>query len=381
MKKLLLFILSVLLSGCLESNVIEVKHSDDFTSELIGEIELYSSKSEYSVNLCDNNNLCIYEYYMDKVDKNYQIDLNTNEIIEIDEKTIDENIESLKTYMFDNGFKIYRERTHVDHIYTTTYYYEKDGIKTKLIERVNDLSNDSYNSLKVTYDTNGKDFFFFIEKNDYMSINQVIDGKLEEIDQIPLIDQGIQLLYINPIEEGLCYHYENDEMIRNVLNGEELILKKIDGDKKLISWSINGIVPEQLVYEEKGIITLHINNEVYELGINSDYLIRDDYILYTAWREDFSGKDTFYLDRNENKRYILSEYLDFTSHLFSGNVHLSYLPNDKTPYKIVFVDHKDITAISLPFPADFEYHYLYDEHTIVFIGKEGNVLQFYKVKF
>ena len=70
------------------------------------------------------------------------------------------------------------------------------------------------------------------------------------------------------------------------------------------------------------------------------------------------------------------------SSFFIGNVHLSYLPNDKeAPYKIVIVENKEISAISLPFPAEFEYRYLYDGHTIIFIGKEGNRLQFYKVKF
>lgn len=384
MKKVFLLIMALFLSGCVETNVIEVKESFDYTSELIGEIELYDSNSDYSIIFEGKNLLYVNEFYMDNPVRYYQFDLTTNEISEINEIENDEIIEgteTLRNYLFIGEFNIFKIANQKDHIYTKTYYYEKDGEVTKLIEEVIDLSDKTYEPYKLTYDSDGKNVYFYVEKNDYMSINQVIDGQLEEIDQVPLIDQGIELLYIEALDEGVCYHYENDEMIRRIINDEELIVKKKEGNKKLISWEIEGLNPKKLVYEEDNIVTLQLENEVYKLGFNSSFEIQDDYILYTNWKDDFSEKETFYIDREENKTYLLSEYFDLT-YSYLDNIYVSYLPNDQeNPYKIINVNHKDISMISLPFTSDFSFNCIVDEHVFIFSYKEGNVLQFYKVTF
>ena len=170
MKKLLIFIFSIVLVGCVDTNVIEVKHSDDFTSELIAEIELYSQDSVYSANRCDVSKICINEYYQNEIDKTYELDLTNNVITEIDQEYNNEEVvsEVFTHLLYDNEFKIYYENIFENHYMNKKYYYEKDGIKTKLIDYTINMKEHSENHLYSDYLFTENDFYFLLPKDNYI---------------------------------------------------------------------------------------------------------------------------------------------------------------------------------------------------------------------
>ena len=384
MKKLLIFILSIVLVGCVDANVIEVKHSDDFTSELIAEIELDNQDSVYSVNRCDLKKICINEYYQNKIDKTYELDLTTNEITEIDHEYNSEEVVTkvFTNLLYDNEFKIYSENVHEDHYIYKKYYYEKDGIKTKLIDYTINMKEPSGNYLYSDYLFTDNDFYFLLPKDSYLVIYQVKDALLEEVDKILIQDGEYTLSNVSIEENGLSYKYESENAFRFVLGDEEFVLLKNDNGKELIEYYIDGLTPKQLTYRENGNITLHLEDKVYKLGYNAKYQIRDDYILSTSWKEDFTEKETILIDRNKNKTYLLSESFDVQeTYLYNRNLYLTKnLNNKETPYSILMIDNLDITAIDLPFTIDFESVYFYED-TIIFKYQENGIVQFYKVKF
>lgn len=384
MKKLLIFILSIVLVGCVDTNIIEVKHSDDFTSELIAEIELYSQDSVYNANRCDVNKICINEYYQNKIDKTYELDLTTNEITEIDhEYNNEEEVTKVFTHLlYDNEFKIYYENIFENHSIYKKYYYEKDGIKTKLIDYTINMKEHSENHLYSDYLFTENDFYFLLPKDNYIVTYQVKDALLEEVDKMLIQDGEYTLSNVSIEENGFSYRYESKDAIRFVLGDEEFVLLKNDHGKELIEYYIVGLTPKQLTYREEGNITLHLEDEMYELGYNAKYQIRDDYILSTSWKEDFTEKETILIDRNKNKTYLLSESFDIQESYFSNqNLYLTKnLNNKETPYSILMVDDFDVTVIDLPFTIDFESVYFYED-TIIFKYQGNDIVQFYKVKF
>lgn len=383
MRKLMLFILLLFLMGCVDTNVIEVKHSDDFTSELIAEIELYNQDSGYRVNGCDLNKICINEYYQNKIDKTYELDLTTNEITEINHEYNNEEVvtEVFTHLLYDNGFKIYYENMFEDHYIYKKYYYEKDGIKTKLIDnKINMRESSDYLFSDYLYTEDA--FYFLIPEDNNLVIYQVKDGLLEEVDKILIQDGEYTLSNVSIEENSFLYKYESDNAFCFVLGDEELVLLKNDNGKELTEYYIVGLTPKQLTYREKGNITLHLEDKVFELGYNAKYQIRDDYILSTSWKEDFTEKETILIDRNKNKTYLLSESFDVEeSYFYNRNLYLTKnLKNKETPYSILMIDDFNVTAIDLPFTIDFESVYFH-ENTMVFKYQENDIVQFYKVKF
>lgn len=383
MKKLLIFILSIVLVGCVDTNVIEVKHSDDFTSELIAEIELDNQDSGYSVNRCDLNKICINEYYQNKIDKTYELDLIKNDITEIDhEYNNEEEVTKVFTnLLYDNGFKIYYENMFEDHSIYKKYYYEKDGIKTKLIDnKINMRESSDYLFSDYLYTEDA--FYFLIPEDNNLVIYQVKDGLLEEVDKILIQDGEYTLSNVSIEENSFLYKYESDNAFRFVLGDEELVLLKNDNGKELTEYYIVGLTPKQLTYREKGNITLHLEDKVYELGYNAKYQIRDNYILSTSWKEDFTEKETILIDRNKNKTYLLSESFDVQeTYLYNRNLYLTKnLNNKETPYSILMIDDFNVTAIDLPFTIDFESVYFHED-AMIFKYQENDIVQFYKVKF
>lgn len=384
MKKMMLFILLLFLIGCVDTNVIEVKHSDDFTSELIAEIELYSQDSVYNANRCDLNKICINEYYQNKIDKTYELDLTTNEITEINhEYNSEEIVSEVYTHLlYDNEFKIYYENVYEDHYIYKKYYYEKDGIKTKLIENAINMREPSENYSYSDYLYTENDFYFLLPQDNYLVTYQVKDGLLVEVDKMLIQDGEYTLSNVFIEENGFSYKYESENAIRYILGNEELVLLKNDNGKELTEYYIEGLTPKQLTYREDGNVILHLEDKVYELGYNAKYKIREYYILSTAWKEDFTEKEMILIDRNKDKTYLLSESFDIQESYFSNqNLYLTKnLNNKETPYSILIVEDLNITAIDLPFTIDFESIYFQDD-TMIFKYQENGIVKFYKVKF
>lgn len=385
MKKLLLLLCLLLLTACNEK-VIEVKHSNDFTSELIAQINLMDVNSNISYNFCDANTLCIHEYYLDDT-PDYQINLNTNEVVKIDNEYNDEEDDNQVSFqfenvVFDNGYKIIIESIHEENVTTRNFYYEKDGIKTLLIQLTRDLSNYYETGFDFDYHSDGENFYIIIKENDEAVIYQVSNAMLKEIDRYPIHKDGYELTNIYMSSEGICFDYSNDETLRYVMNGEELVIPRNENGKELIEFEIDGLTPKRLVYKEDGFITLHLEDEVYELGYNAKYEFREQYILSSAWKEDFSGKETYYIDRNTKKTYLLSDFFELSnSFYYDRNVYLSNDLNGEIPYTIVKVDGLNITTYELPFSKDFQMIGLVGKGNMYFGYQNQDILEIYQVKF
>lgn len=385
MKKILFGIICFLLFGCVDKNVLEIKPiQDGFTSELLAEIQLYNKDSEHYTYLKNINKLCVNELYTDEVDKTYEIDLETKEIIEV--SNISDNAEDYKEkdpIIFNQDFKIYIEFINFGTGYTRIYYQEIEGIKTKLIEHTTNSSDNNRSTFDFSTYSDGVNFYFLVKENDYLSIKKVIKGGLDEIDQILIHDKGYELENVDVISDVIHLRYRNEDSIRFLCGDEEYVLKMNDNGKKLIEYQMNGIQPQLLVYQKDGMTELHLKDEVYDLGYNAEYEIREEYILSTAWKDGFTEKETIYIDRKTQKRYLLSETVNLVNtSSIAQNVYLSRdLNNKESPYKILRINKMDITSIELPFTIDFELRYSLGEHTMIFEYQNDKILQYYLVKF
>lgn len=420
MKKLIVLLISFLLVGCVDTKVIEVKHTDNgYTSELLGIIE--KNKNDYVyVSTVGKDNFQITRHNFDETYQQYKIDFDKKNIEEIEYIQNEEN--TLALIYENNDYKIL-----VDHeqyfdseidkvIYSKIYYYQKDE-QTNVLYKVTSTSVDLDSNTRTINHPTKDELLFFIEDYDkeILSINEISEGKLNEIDSLPLYVEDYEYIYSYVFENEYVHHYESDDKIRLLINEEELFFDKniedgytlfkfdygnevslkyeneesillIEGEnEEVINKNVEGYTLIEhyfydnpiLIYEKDNYKRIVIDGNTYDLGYNPTYHIEDDFILSTYKEEDYQS---IYIDRKTGEVYLLSEYInmiDFSEGF--GNYFIKNYHNTENPYSILKINNNDFTIIDLPFSWQFDRVTCLDENRIVYTLETAEEVSYYLV--
>lgn len=407
MKKLLIFILSIVLVGCVDMNVIEVKHTDQgYTSQIIGTITKDDPEDFVYISTIDMDSFEITKHKADDTYQRYEVDVENQTVHEIEYKANNNN--GINAIFWTDEYTISKansqEIVNNQVIYTYTYYYEEDDNRTFLYE-IKSPHVDSFSNVRIKYDYESKKGFFFIEENETLAIYEIKDKKLYKVKSMDLNYKGFTYSYSPYLNNEYAHLYENDKQLLLITNNQEIyydkeiedgyqldyynfdneirleyenetslliiendnrqVINKIKGDYELEEhYENNGFI---LLFDKDGYKKLLIDNKEYDLGYQPTYRIYEDYILSTSKEYKENKAHTIYIDRNENKGYLLSEPIELYDSYESFNCYLlkSY-KNLDAPHSILKMKNHEFTMVDLPFTNDFEAVHAISENQMIY---------------
>lgn len=418
MKKFIILGLAFLLFGCVESSVLEVKHQDSgYTSELVGTI----SKDEaidIVVMSSDVDNFLAHCYNKDGTVQQFQIDFDNKTINEVEYSNnmntavMYENDEYKITVEYSQEYDSKIEKV----IYIATYTYITNE-KTSVLYQVKGKSTFPDENVRLKKLPDEEKVLFFIEdyQRNVLSICEVIDGKLKEINAVDLEYKGHQysyseyynkqyvhlfdsedsililmdeneLLYEKEIEDHYTLSYYNiwDQIVLEYENEDSIMILR-DDNKKVIPKNIDdydyyGEYTEDVyLYEKHGYKLLLMDDYTYELGYLPKYYIKDDYVLCTFMNKEIKDYQSIFIDRKNNKTYTLTEAIDLSECYECYDSYLIKDGNRDNPFSIISIDNHEITSIDLPFSSDFQCQTDLDENRIVYIHDTIEGMEYYLV--
>lgn len=426
MKKFLILILAVLLTGCVDENVIQVERTQNgYTSKLIATIEREDAEG-MDFYYCDQKAFCVTRWYEEGENETLKVDLETSEIQKLvmdvnesnDERVLFEN-EQYKIILFDRFEKV-AENTY-DTVYKK-YYYEEDGKRHILYEgyeNIDDSIQYSYISTFINYETN--ELLFFIKEENVISVKKIENGKLVELYSQPIYLGEYSLTDFYKKSSGVVWRYENDDNIKIISNGQEdLYEKELEDNLKLVEFHISAIKPvlkyendkkilykyfenneeieilkeidgyslKEYRFDKQNVFTytksedvrLVIDGENYDLSNPAKYILTNDVIIYTTRNIDKKEYETYYIDLNTNNEYLLSEAIEM-SEVFNFNdkfIVRSY--GNSELYSILKFDGLNCKLIELPFTWEFYPQNIIDNDTIIFSYKTKDMISFYSIE-
>ena len=377
MKKILLIIFMIFLFSCEKENIIEVKHTNTgYTSEVLATIKLQDKDNVINGISYLEGKLNLVEYDK-KTNMNieYSIDLETKEITQTQTKPKEIKYDDSKIMIHEtNNYKIYSIKEDYGMIYK--YYYEKD-YESNLIFEYDYYDETKYRVEWFILDDN---VYFFIPKDEYLSLNEMNGYNLKEIEKIPYNDNGYELVeYVND-SNGYRLVYKNNTQLK-VIDGSDIQYYDLYiDDYELNYYSL--AKENKFIYSYNGNIKINLDGQIYDLGFNPLYVIKEEYILNNTWKEGQKEKQTIYIDRNTNEEYLFSEYIDFYEYSFyyEDKYYLVKNNDENQTYSIMKLDNKSATLIDLPFPSTFSYVMSWENSVLFYEINEDEII-FYIVKF
>ena len=424
MKRLLIFGFMLLLIGCENKNIIQVNRiQDGFKSELIATIERNDADDFLSYQ-CDQYNYCVTRYYDDETKDTTNINLLTNEIKLIEEENNSNQTEEQIIYETDE-FKIIYEHEIVwneetnNTINYVAFFYEKDGNRHLLYEGDEWREPQEYDNAFATSYPKTDEFVLLIKEEDKISIKKVDDGCLVEIDSFPLFYKNAELLDYFRLDESFVRIYESDEIIYILEQEKETIYKKnleedfhlkefwydpnlimiqyenneefyfiMNSEETKIKKELDGYLLEDYnlddqvyTYKKDGYVKIMINDEIYDLGYPTKYILTDDALFFTSKDRETNESQTLYIDLKAKEKYILSEPIDMNDIRVLGNKYLVRgYGNSKSQYSILKFNDNECTLIELPFTLEFKHLLTLSDNKIVFIHEQKDRVSFYRIE-
>lgn len=378
MKRILLILFLLVLCSCEKDKIIEVTHtSAGYTSELLATIQLKNESNWLSsFSYVDGNYYFLEVDALDGTFTQILLDGTTKQITYGDINEVnDDNIETKKYEIYENEnykiFEIYDYETD-----TSSFYYEKDN-KSHLIYECK--TDSSIVNSRYFYDE--INFYFLIPKNDYVSLNEVENGQLYEIEKYSYQDNEYQLekLFFN---DELCFVYESNTKLKYIKGTETKIYDKNYNDYELTYYNFNN-GNEELWYAKDSYEILMLNDEIYDLGKNPEYIINEHIILNKIWKDDLSGRELQLFDRKTQDKYIFSEYLNISDYAFYAYENLYLVENvleENEGYSILIMNDLNANVLDLPFSKSFK-PILYFDDAVLFMHQNKDEVNLYLVNF
>ena len=423
MKKIVLLILLILLTGCLDENIIKVnKTQDGYRSELITTI-YKDDADDMDYYFCETDTYCVTRWFdAGNQSETKKINLKTKEVSDYDEKPYQSNDRILYEndeykIILNTEIKMNDEMTHS--ISYVEYYYEKNNERHLLVEGISTNYQQEYSYIEAGTYPSYDEFVFMIKENDKISIKRIDDGNLIEIDSIPLKYENYDLYDYYRSQDGFVYRYDNDEEILLIQQNQKSIYKKKldDGsllvefyvsngyptlkyendkkieyyygeiDKKLIiqkeldgyKWKeyfLDDDYSYVLTYKKSGDVRLIINGETYDLPNPSKYYRTNDSILYTSRNVDLGEYQTFYLDLATNQTYMLSEAIEMTDISYYEDYYIVRGYGNDDLYSVLKFDELTCTMIELPYTWEFKPQFRFEDK-ILFVHETQEFISLY----
>lgn len=419
MKKSILFILTILLTGCMNQNIIEVNHSDsEYTIDLIGLIP--GKENDYIYLSKDNEDVYAYRLNEDSTRDQFIIDFDTKTLKEVEYEENDEPMVYYENQDYSILYETEFERLENSNssIFVRRYFYEKEGNRTLLFES-KEKSEEPFSLVRTETHPITNKFMFFVKdyERNVLSISEIEDVKLKEIKTIDLNYKNYEYQYSQYYDNDYAHVFENNNSVLFLTNQEEMIIdKRIENEYELVDYEIqfeiylkyenessilikNGneerIIQKNidgynlmedissddtLFYEKDGYQKIVIDGYTYDLGYRPNYKIRKDYILSSYRNDETKEKQSIYIDRNESKVYTLSEYIDLTD--IYDSYHLTLIrnyANIDTPHSVLDIQDSHITLYDLPFSNHFAWQCGVDENSIIYTQDTSEGMEIYLV--
>ena len=419
MKKFILCILTLFLTGCMNQNIIEVNHSDsDYTIDLIGLIP--GKENDYIYLSKDAAGVYVYRLNEDSSYNQFIIDFDTKTFKEVEYK---ENNEPFVYYKNEDYSILYetefeRSEDSQNSIFVRKYYISKDG-KQSLLYVSKENSDEPFSIVRTETHPITNKFMFFVKdyERNVLSISEIEDVKLKEIKTIDLNYKNYEYQYSQYYDNDYAHVFENNNSVLFLTNQEEMIIdKRIENeyelvdyeiqfeiylkyenessilikngnDERIIQKNINGYVlmedissDSTLFYEKDGYQKIVIDGNTYDLGYRPTYKIRKDYIISSYKDYESNVQQSIYIDRNENKFYTLSEYIDLTD--IYDSYHLTLIRNYANidyPHSILEIQDSNIMLHDLPFSNHFAWQCGVDENSIIYTQDTSEGMEIYLV--
>lgn len=419
MKKFILCILTLFLTGCMNQNIIEVNHSDsDYTIDLIGLIP--GKENDYIYLSKDAAGVYVYRLNEDSSYNQFIIDFDTKTFKEVEYK---ENNEPFVYYKNEDYSILYetefeRSEDSQNSIFVRKYYISKDG-KQSLLYVSKENSDEPFSIVRTETHPITNKFMFFVKdyERNVLSISEIEDVKLKEIKTIDLNYKNYEYQYSQYYDNDYAHVFENNNSVLFLTNQEEMIIdKRIENEYELVDYEIqfeiylkyenessilikNGneerIIQKNidgyrlmedissdstLYYEKDGYQRIVIDGNTYDLGYRPTYKIRKDYIISSYKDYESNVQQSIYIDRNENKVYTLSEYIDLTD--IYDSYHLTLIRNYANidyPHSILEIQDSNIMLHDLPFSNHFAWQCGVDENSIIYTQDTSEGMEIYLV--
>ena len=292
MKKIVLLILLILLTGCLDENIIKVnKTQDGYRSELITTI-FKDDAEDMDYYFCETDTYCVTRWFdAGNKSETKKINLKTKEVSDYDEKPYQSNDRILYEndeykIILNTEIKMNDEMTHS--ISYVEYYYEKNNERHLLVKGISTNYQQEYNYIEAGTHPSYDEFVFMIKENDKISIKRIDDGNLVEIDSIPLKYENYDLYDYYRSQDDFVYRYDNDEEILLIQQNQKSIYKKkLDDGSLLVEFYVSNGYPTLRYENDKKI-------EYYYGEIDKKIIIQKELDGY-EWKEYFLDDDYGYV--------------------------------------------------------------------------------------